>query len=49
MRWIGYRRVGADKAILLQADGRLPYSQIVRAIDACRAAGLGVVVATPSI
>jgi len=39
----------SNKAILLQADGQLAYSQVVQAIDACRAAELRVVLATPSI
>jgi biopolymer transport protein ExbD len=53
--WSGLRealhRIGQSqrRAILLQADGQLAYSQVVQAIDACRGAGFRVVVATPSM
>jgi biopolymer transport protein ExbD len=40
---------GDDKVILLKADTRLPFGQIVQVIDACRAAGASVVVATPVV
>src|SRR5882724_7595472 len=38
---------GDDKVILLKADTRLPFGQVVQVIDACRAAGASVVIATP--
>jgi biopolymer transport protein ExbD len=40
---------GDDKVILLKADTRLSFGQVVQAIDACRAAGAWVVVATPVV
>lgn len=40
---------GDDKVILLKADTRLPFEQVVKAIDDCRAAGAQVVVATPVV
>jgi biopolymer transport protein ExbD len=38
---------GDEKVVLLKADGQLPFADVVRAIDACRATGAKVVVATP--
>jgi biopolymer transport protein ExbD len=40
---------GGDKVILLRADTRLSFGQIAQVIDACRAAGAAVVVATPVV
>ena len=40
---------GDDKVILLKADTRLPFGQVVQVIDACRAAGATVVIATPVV
>jgi len=40
---------GDDKVILLKADTRLPFGQVVQVIDACRAAGASVVIATPVV
>jgi biopolymer transport protein ExbD len=34
-----------DKAVILKADGRLPFAKVVQAIDACRAAGAEVFLA----
>lgn len=37
---------GDDKTVLLRADSRLPFGEIVHAVDACRAAGARVYLAT---
>jgi biopolymer transport protein ExbD len=38
---------GDEKVILLKADERLPFGQVVQVIDTCRATGAKVVVDTP--
>lgn len=38
---------GDEKVVLVRADGGLPFGDVVRAIDACRATGAKAVVATP--
>jgi biopolymer transport protein ExbD len=40
-------RKGAEKVILLKADGHLPFADVASAIDACRAAEAKVVLALP--
>jgi len=40
---------GDDKVILLKADTRLSFGQVVQVIDACRAAGATVVIAPPVV
>src|SRR5215469_7979302 len=40
---------GDDKLVLLRADVRLPLSQVVQAIDSCRAAGAKVHLAEPGL
>jgi biopolymer transport protein ExbD len=40
---------GDDKLVLLRADVRLPFSDIVHAIDSCRAAGAKVYLAEPGL
>jgi biopolymer transport protein ExbD len=40
---------GDNKVILLKADTRLPFGQVVQVIDICRAAGARVVVAPPVV
>jgi biopolymer transport protein ExbD len=40
---------GDEKLVLLKADIRLPFSEIVRAIDSCRAAGAKVYLAEPGL
>ena len=34
---------GDEKAVLLKADARLPFADVVQAVDACRASGATVV------
>jgi biopolymer transport protein ExbD len=38
-----------EKTILLRADGRAAFGEVARIVDACRAAGATVVVATPVV
>jgi len=38
---------GDDKVVLVRADVRLPFAEVVRAIDGCRAAGAKVYLAEP--
>jgi hypothetical protein len=38
---------GDDKVILLKADARLSFAEVVRAVDTCRATGAKVVLGTP--
>lgn len=40
---------GDDKLVLLRADVRLPFSDVVAAIDSCRAAGAKVYLAEPGL
>jgi biopolymer transport protein ExbD len=40
---------GKEKTILLRADGRSAFGDVAQVIDACRAAGVAVVVATPVV
>ena len=40
---------GDQKTVLLRADTRLPFAEIVRAIDVCNAAGAIVHLAAPGI
>lgn len=40
---------GDEKTVLLRADTRLPFAEIVRAVDACRAAGANVYLAAPGM
>jgi len=40
---------GDDKTVLLRADARLPFAEVVRAVDACHAAGAIVHLAAPGI
>lgn len=40
---------GDDKLVLLRADVRLPFSEVVHAIDSCRAAGAKVYLAEPGL
>ena len=40
---------GDGKIVLLKADGQLPFSQVVRIIDACRSAGAKVYLPTPEL
>jgi biopolymer transport protein ExbD len=40
---------GDDKLVLLRADVRLPFSDVVRAIDSCRAAGAKVYLTEPGL
>jgi len=42
-------RKGDDQLVLLRADARLPFSDIVYAIDSCRAAGAKVYLADPGL
>lgn len=37
-----------DRTVLVKADGSLPYGEVIHAIDACRAAGYRVILATPA-
>jgi len=39
----------SEKSVVLKADGRLAFAQVVRAIDACRSQGVKVVVDGPEI
>jgi len=39
---------GSEKSALLQADGRLPFADIVRVIDTCRGLGIQADLASPS-
>jgi biopolymer transport protein ExbD len=41
--------VQSQKTILLRADGRAAFGEVARVVDACRAAGVTVVVATPVV
>jgi biopolymer transport protein ExbD len=40
---------GDDKVVLLKANGRLPFAEVVYAIDSCRAAGATVYLAEPEL
>jgi biopolymer transport protein ExbD len=40
---------GDEKTVLLRADTRLPFADVVHAVDACRAAGAAVHLAAPGI
>lgn len=40
---------GDEKIILLKADGRLPFGQVVQAIDMCRSTGAKVFLPTPEL
>lgn len=40
---------GDEKVILLKADARLPFADVVHAIDICRATGARIVLATPAV
>jgi len=37
----------SEKVVLVKADGRVPFAQVVRVIDACRSTGAKAVLATP--
>ena len=39
----------SEKVVVVKADGRLPSADVVQVIDACRAAGAKIVLATPSL
>ena len=45
----GHFQKADDKTVLLRADTRLPFAEIVHAVDACRAAGAKVYLAAPGI
>jgi biopolymer transport protein ExbD len=38
-----------EKVVLVKADGLVPFAEVVRVIDACRAAGAKAVLATPEL
>ena len=40
---------GDEKVVLLKADGRLPFEQVVQVIDRCRATGAKIVVGTSGL
>ena len=40
---------GDEKAILVKADGQMPFAPVVRAIDICRSTGATVALATPEL
>jgi biopolymer transport protein ExbD len=40
---------GDERVILLKPDGRLPFTDVVQAVDTCRATGAKVVLATPKL
>ena len=42
------RQLHSEKAVLLKADGKLPYGDVVHAIDVCRATGTKVILVTPA-
>ncbi len=40
---------GDEKVVLLKADGRLPFSQVIQVIDVCRSTGAKVFLPTPEL
>ena len=40
---------GDEKAILVKADGQMPFAPVARAIDICRSTGATVALATPEL
>ena len=39
----------SEKVLVLKADGRLPFAQVVHVVDDCRSVGATVVIATPDL
>ena len=42
-------QIGDEKAILVKADGHMPFAPVARAIDICRSTGATVALATPEL